>query len=154
MITTEIILVDAVREVFGTMLVSDVVPDESGDLGEGQEAIGMVQIFDGDASGSIAVGGRPEAVAAVYERLLGLPISADEEDELRDALGEVLNMVGGICKARFRNEGLNITLSLPFDVNGMVRRQAAEPRSMQYTLVGFELEGLEVRLVFRLIMEH
>ena len=63
-------------------------------------------------------------------------------------------MVGGICKARLRAQGLNITLSLPFDVNGMVRREANEPRSMQYTLVGFELEGLERRLVFRLIMER
>lgn len=154
MITIEAILVDAVRQVFGTMLISEAIADESGDLGVGQEAIGMVQILDGDATGSIAVGGRPEAVAAIYERLLGTPISVDEEIELRDALGEVLNMVGGICKARFLAQGLKITLSLPFDVHGVIRRHVAEPGSMQYTLVGFDLKGLEQRLVFRFIMEH
>jgi CheY-specific phosphatase CheX len=154
MITIESILVDAVRQVFGTMLISDAIPDESGDLGAGQEALGMVQIFDGDARGSIAVGGRPEAVAAIYERLLGTPISFEAETELRDALGEVLNMVGGICKARFLAQGLKITLSLPFDVHALARRHVAEPGSMQYTLVGFDLKGLEQRLVFRFIMEH
>jgi hypothetical protein len=49
---------------------------------------------------------------------------------------------------------MRITLSLPFDVHGLIRRHVAEPGSMQYTLVGFDLKGLEQRLVFRLIMER
>lgn len=154
MIQTENILIEAVRQVFGTMLIAEAVPDHSDALGQGSDALVMWQKFDGDIRGSLRLSGRPEAVAVIYEQLLGTPIAPTELDELRDALGELLNMVGGLCKRELAEEDIAVNLSIPVKADQSPTLESLHSEKLQTTLVGFELRGLEQRLVFRLVLDR
>jgi len=154
MIQTRDILVDAVRDVFGTMSISDVVPDASTELGEGIRVLSMSQEFSGAVRGALVVSGRPRAVAVIYERLLGAPIEESRRDELCDALGELLNMVGGLCKRQLAADGIEVRLSLPQRVDAAAGEFCLVGQELQLTQVGFELQGLERRLLFQLALDR
>ena len=151
MMKTRDILVDAVRDVFGTMAIDDVVADSSIELGEGVHVLSMRQQFRGGLEGALVVSGRPRAVAVIYERILGVPIEESERDELCDALGELLNMVGGLCKRELAAAGIAVEMSLPARVDG---ESSLPGGDRQVTMVGFELQGLEQRLLFQLALDR
>ena len=147
----EEILSRSVSEVLEGLHFEQMSADESGDLGMGQGAITVVQDFEGDRCGSLAVGARPHTAVHVYETLTGQAVSSDDDDTLRDALGELLNMVTGHCQKHLRSQDLRISVSPPLDLHSP--RPMRAHQDIEYILVGVDLWAPDHRIVFRLIAE-
>lgn len=72
--------------------------------------------FVGDASGVLMFKCSKKVGAKLAERMLGMPV-AEESDELRDAIGELLNIIIGSAKSYFSQEN-SFKLSIPTTVIG------------------------------------
>jgi len=111
-------VIAATLAVFDTMVMLKTVPEAP--LGP-KSAIscnisGMLGLA-GDLRGMLAVHW-PRALATdVTSRLLGEEVEGREED-IRDAIAEIVNMIAGGIKAAFSSEGKVLELSVPTTVTG------------------------------------
>lgn len=111
-------VIAATLAVFDTMVMLETVPEAPLDR---KSAIycnisGMLGLA-GDLRGMLAVHW-PRALAVdVTARLLGEDVDGREED-IRDAIAEIVNMIAGGIKAAFSTEGKMLELSVPTTVTG------------------------------------
>jgi chemotaxis protein CheX len=71
----------------------------------------------GDLRGMLAVHWPKDLAAEITTRLLGEDVGEREED-IRDAVAEIVNMIAGGIKAAFSGEGKLLELSVPTTVTG------------------------------------
>jgi chemotaxis protein CheX len=103
-----------------------------------QGDISGVMQFSGDAVGSVAVTFSFRLAAKIYSRMVGEE-AAGEDEEVRDAVGEIANMVAGGAKAAFSEKGLFIRVAVPSVFAGpkhMIPHSGAGP----YLVVPFRLD--------------
>ncbi|NIA14835.1 MAG: chemotaxis protein CheX [Nitrospiraceae bacterium] len=114
--------IEAVYELFSTMLASKATRGEVGVV----DASGSEGLYDimgliglsGYARGMVALSFPAETAVAIVNTLLGTD-SSTMDDTVSDAIAEVVNIVAGAAKAKFRAEGRPpIDLSLPTVVRG------------------------------------
>ena len=115
---------------------------EKDELRSGDREVTVVISFVGGVSGAFVLRCSRGMGAAIAGRMLGTPVP-ETSDEMKDALGEFLNMVVGDTKTRYAVAGEPFRMSVPTTVVGdhydlQVQSGAAGPVG-RLTLI---LEGL------------
>jgi chemotaxis protein CheX len=134
------IIEEAVREIFTTMVCLDITILAEAKPGEIDERMlsGMIGLA-GDLQGSVLIH-LPEPVAiAITNAFLGLELTAVDED-VKDAVGELTNMVAGSIKYLLPDQGQEIDLAIPSVVAGRGYRCEATGKFTR-SAVGFEVEA-------------
>lgn len=74
----------------------------------------------GEAVGSVAVSFPPTLAIEIYSNMVGDTVDA-VDDGVRDAIGEVVNMIAGGAKASLAQKGFSFRISIPQVVTGAAR---------------------------------
>jgi chemotaxis protein CheX len=93
----------------------------------------------GNIKGLLAIHLPNEAALAITTAFLGMDVEEIDED-VRDAIGELANMLGGNLKAALDPKGSDIKLSMPTSVSGEEYSIDTIADAEEIT-VPFELEG-------------
>lgn len=103
-----------VRDVFATMLAYEI--HESGDdYNSRTNTITSAVFFAGAWKGVVIVECSEEQSRFLASRLMGIPEPAETDDDTRDSMGEVANMIGGNLKSVLPP---GVSLSMPSVVQG------------------------------------
>lgn len=112
-------IVEATTEIFSTMLMMEVSPEPPMEVKE--------RVHKNSVSGMIGMAGlykgmlaihAPEAVAkTITTNFLGIEVE-EIDDDVKDAIGELANMLGGSLKAALSENGKDIKLSIPSAICG------------------------------------
>jgi flagellar motor switch protein FliN len=111
---------EAVSDVFDTMFSLALEPTDSvtSDSLEGIRSVGAVSLA-GDVTGMISIHVSNTLAREMAAEMLGMGVEEIEgDDEIRDMLGEVGNIVGGSLKSSFTDAGLTCVLSTPSYTTG------------------------------------
>lgn len=111
---------ESVTDVFDTMFSLSLEPAESvtADSLEGIRSVGAVSLA-GDVTGMISIHVSDTLAREMAAEMLGMGVEEIEGDEeIRDMLGEVGNIVGGSLKSSFTDAGLTCVLSTPSYTTG------------------------------------
>ncbi|MFH1081619.1 MAG: chemotaxis protein CheX [Pseudomonadota bacterium] len=73
--------------------------------------------FTGSARGSLAISFSKAAILRIVTNMLGENYS-DINGEIRDAVGEITNMISGVARKNLESQGLNIQAAIPTIVSG------------------------------------
>jgi flagellar motor switch protein FliN len=110
----------SVAELFDTMLDMEAVPiaeEEVGNL-DGRCIIGTLS-FAGEVIGNIDIQLTDEASRIVTAAMLGMePEEIEDDEEIKDVVREVCNIVGGNLKSGFEDVGLQCVISTPSITSG------------------------------------
>lgn len=112
-------LIDATLEVFASMIFIDIKPEAPTDA--------PVSTFDpnlssliglaGDLRGLLAVHCPSTVALAISSAMLGMEVN-ELDDDVKDAIGEIANMVAGGLKVALTADGKKIELAIPSTVIG------------------------------------
>ena len=111
---------ESVIDVFDTMFSATLEPADSitSDSLKGVRNVGSVSLA-GDVTGMISIHVSEAFAQEMAAEMLGMEIDEIEGDEeVRDMLGEVGNIVGGSLKSSFTDAGLTCVLSTPSYTSG------------------------------------
>lgn len=113
------IIIDATTEIFSSMIMLEAIPQP--EQAEGDPILccsvsGMVGMA-GLYKGMLAIHAPTEVALAITGNFLGLEVSA-VDDDVRDAIGELANMLGGSVKHLLSDLGADIKLSIPSTICG------------------------------------
>ncbi len=112
-------IIDATTEVFASMIFMDLVPGDV--VGDGSVdldvAISSMIGLAGDLKGLLAVHCPRQVALAVSGAMLGMEMK-DLDDDVKDALGEIANMVAGGLKTSLVTAGSSVELAIPTTVVG------------------------------------
>lgn len=89
-------------------------------LKEGKQAKGDVSAIiglTGSARGSLALSFSEESILKIVSNMLGENYSAIN-GEVRDAVGEITNMISGVARKKLEAEGFSIAAAIPTVVSG------------------------------------
>ncbi|HEV59018.1 MAG TPA: chemotaxis protein CheX [Phycisphaerales bacterium] len=128
-------LLEGTREVFETMMFMTV--EECNELYEGiggQALLGSIT-FEGKMEGCLGLCCDTEAARLIAANMTGSDDPSDVPDEeLADAMGEVVNMVMGAFKARIVESGEDIHVSIPTVVSGAELQNSLGEQAHEVTL--------------------
>ncbi len=111
---------EAIIDVFDTMLSLKLEPADAvtAESLEGIRNVGSVS-FAGDATGMVSIHAGDSFSREMAAEMLGMEVEEIEGDEeIRDMLGEMGNIVGGNLKSAFTDAGLMCALSTPSFTSG------------------------------------
>ncbi len=86
--------------------------------------------FAGDVSGALVVLCPVKTATAITADLLGMEVE-DLGDDVRDAVGELVNMVAGGFKSSLARDGILLNISIPITVIGKGFRVSGPSRSQR-----------------------
>jgi len=128
-------LLEGTCEVFETMMFMTV--EECNELYEGiggQALLGSIT-FEGKMEGCLGLCCDTEAARLIAANMTGSDDPSDVPDEeLADAMGEVVNMVMGAFKARIVESGDDIHVSIPTVVSGAELQNSLGEQAREVTL--------------------
>ncbi len=112
-------IIDSTQEIFSSMIFLEVTP---GDPFKRQDepltnSISGIIGLAGTMKGSLAIHLTNDAALAVTTAFLGMDVEEIDED-VKDAIGELANMLGGSLKSVLDPSGSDIKLSMPSTVYG------------------------------------
>jgi hypothetical protein len=112
----------AAREVGSFVSVSEVAVLDPVGLERTTEMIGAhLPLVGGGGAFDLALVATPEGCQAIARSILGMADSAPIKDgEVTDAIGEIVNMLGGTIKRRIAGHGPELVLGLPLFIRGYV----------------------------------
>jgi chemotaxis protein CheX len=145
-------LLESVKEVFETMIFMDIEPsDENEHILEGPSFMGLIT-FGGDVEGCLGVCCTSSCAATISANMLGSePGSETSEQDMKDAIGEVANMVLGSFKTRAESELGKLQVSVPTVVCGRELNNDMITRT-EKVLLKINLQGeyfAELTLLYR-----
>jgi chemotaxis protein CheX len=107
-----------VREIFSTMVGMQVAPAQAADtVTKFKDCVTAMIGFAGSYNGMISVNTPQKLALTIASEMLGMEIT-ECDDDVRDALGEIANMVGGSFKHHFVKDGHEVRLSTPSVMSG------------------------------------
>ena len=108
-------IIKAVTDVFDMMLSMEVeLSDEAGNLNNEEEHIVGAVSFAGEVMGSISIQVNSNFARQMTMGMLGMEEDEiDGDDEIKDVIGEVSNIIGGNLKSNFVDAGFFCELSIP-----------------------------------------
>lgn len=132
-------LVEAVKEVFETMIFMDVEKTDGNEKVEGDAIMGVIT-FQNGLKGCLTIYCNMSCARSVASNMLGLEPGEDiEADDIKDAIGEVTNMVMGSVKSRIQEGGDSLQVSIPTIVRGQaIENHLAEKENIVQVKVGIE----------------
>jgi len=124
------VLLAGAKEVFETMVFMDIaeVPEPDRKI-EDDAMLGSITFkidFEGNMQGCLTICCSMSCATTIAANMLGMePTEEISEAEVRDAIGEVTNMVMGSVKTRVQDKVGNLQVSIPTVVSG---------RDLEYSL--------------------
>ncbi|MDY6972029.1 MAG: chemotaxis protein CheX [Thermodesulfobacteriota bacterium] len=114
------IISNSINEVFETMLSMKVeVSNDDSPIVEGKSRIVGSVSFAGTAMGNINIHVGDSFARLMTAAILGMELEEIEgEEEVKDVVGELSNMIGGALKSRLCDSGFPCELSIPSVVSG------------------------------------
>jgi chemotaxis protein CheX len=107
-----------VREIFSTMVGMQISPAQTAEtVTKFTDCVTAMIGFAGSYNGMISVNTPQKLALAIASEMLGMEIT-ECDDDVRDALGEIANMVGGSFKHHFVKDGHEVRLSTPSVMSG------------------------------------
>lgn len=106
-------------EIFATMVMIEISPEDpftDGNMSLEESISGVIGLA-GTHKGVLAIHTPNEVAFAITGNFLGLEVNEINGD-VKDAIGELANMLGGNVKAILSKKGKDIELSLPTTING------------------------------------
>ena len=132
-------ITETTEEIFSTMIFMDLSADPP--LAEGKQVLGChVSAMIGLTGGFSAMLGIhcPEAVGlGITGAMLGMEIEEIDAD-VKDALGEIANMLAGGLKERFSSEDIPLELAIPTAISGKSYTISA-PKGSNRVIVPFQV---------------
>jgi chemotaxis protein CheX len=115
-------IVAGTKDVFSTMLMMEIDGEESSDRpGDILSNVTSMIGLGGDMRGMLSIH-CPAAVALeITGALIGMEV-AELDDDVKDAIGEIANMVAGNIKVSFAGAGIGVELAIPSSVIGKAFR--------------------------------
>jgi chemotaxis protein CheX len=112
-------IIAGIQEVFSTMLMVDLQPEEVIENGECEIASNLTSMIGlgGGIRGMLAIHCPASVARGITSGLLGMEVLELDED-VKDAVGEVANMVAGNLKISFAKSGIDIELAIPTSIVG------------------------------------
>ena len=112
-------IIAATAEVFETMVMLEVAPGAplAEKITSFCDSISGMLGFSGDLKGMLNIHCPRSVALAITGSLLGLEVDEINED-VKDAIGEIANMVAGSIKTGLATEGKNLELSIPTTIAG------------------------------------
>jgi len=112
-------IIAGTKDVFSTMLMIDL---EDGPVFINQECniksnLTSIIGLGGDICGMLAIHASADAAKAITGGFLGMEIES-LDDDVKDAIGEIANMVAGNLKAACSSHGKKIELAIPTTIVG------------------------------------
>ncbi|HEX2959804.1 MAG TPA: chemotaxis protein CheX [Chitinispirillaceae bacterium] len=71
----------------------------------------------GDLKGSLGLSFNESSIVKIVSNMLGEPMDGINND-VKDAVGEITNMISGVARKNLESEGFNITAAIPTVVAG------------------------------------
>ena len=112
-------IIESTQEIFSSMIMLDVTPGEpykNKDSVQTDSISGIIGLA-GNIKGLLAIHLPTKAALTITTAFLGMDVEEIDED-VRDAIGELANMLGGSLKASLDPKGSEIKLSMPTSVTG------------------------------------
>lgn len=111
-------VIAATLDVFETMVMLEMAPEAPLDRKAtiACDISGMLGLA-GDLRGMLAMHCPRELAAEITSRMLGEDVG-DRDEDIRDAIAEIVNMIAGGIKAAFASEGKALELAVPTTVSG------------------------------------
>ena len=128
-------IIAATTEIFSTMLMMEVSPETP--LAERvktyQKSISGMVGMTGVFKGMLAIHASDQVAMAITTNFLGLDVDT-LNDDVKDAFGELANMLAGSIKATLSDNSRDIQLSIPSVVCGEEYNLDYQPRSNSTTV--------------------
>ena len=107
-------IIEATQSVFDTMLMLPITPGEAlaDKIYQFTDSISGMLGFSGDIQGMLTIHCPQNVAFSITEQLLGMEVDSVDED-VKDTIGEMTNMVLGGLKESFNSQGTNISLAIP-----------------------------------------
>lgn len=133
-------IINATEEIFNTMIFMEISADEP--FSSGKQVLGChvsaMLGLSGDLSACLAIH-CPEPVGlAVTGAMLGMEIEEINAD-VKDALGEITNMIAGGIKEAFAAEQVALELAIPTAISG-TSYTISSPSGSNRVIIPFNLE--------------
>jgi len=107
-----------VREIFSTMVGADISAAQITDTETKFKSCVTAMVgFAGSYNGMISITTPNKLAMDLTSQMLGMEVT-DIDDDVRDALGEIANMIGGSFKHSFVSNGHEVRLSTPSIISG------------------------------------
>lgn len=112
-------IIESTQEIFSSMIMIEVTPGEPFSRKDEalRDSISGIIGLAGETKGMLAIHLSNDAALAVTTAFLGMEVEEIDED-VRDAVGELANMLGGSLKSVLDPSGSSIQLSMPSAVHG------------------------------------
>lgn len=112
-------IVEGTKEVFSTMLMMDLSLNENFQQGSDKIASNITSMIGlgGGLRGVLAVHCPKNIATAITGGFLGMEIE-ELDDDVKDAIGEITNMVAGNLKISYGKIDVNIELAIPTTIVG------------------------------------
>ena len=145
-------LLDAIKEVFETMIFMDIEEVvEPGDQIQEDTLLSSIT-FNGNLEGCLSICGTIDCLKTIAINMLGMePDDYIGDGNICDAIGEVTNMIMGRIKSRITESFGDIQVSVPLVVRGHhLGSNINNGAEKIVTVVNLEDEGLlEISLLYR-----
>lgn len=107
-----------VREIFSTMVGVEVSAAQTTDTAtKFVDCVTAMVGFAGSYNGMVSIN-TPQGLAISFaSQMLGMEVT-EFDDDVRDAIGEIANMIGGSFKHHFVKDGHEVRLSTPSVISG------------------------------------
>lgn len=133
-------ITESAEEIFSTMIFMDLAAQEP--LVEGKQVMGchisaMIGLT-GDLSAMMGIHCPEEVGLAIAGAMLGMELEEIDAD-VKDAMGEIANMVAGGVKERFSPENVNLELAIPTAISGK-SYSISSPKSSNKIVIPFSVE--------------
>lgn len=143
-------IIDSTQAVFDTMLMLPLTPGIT--LSEKvytfKKSISGMLGFAGDVKGMLTIHCPQEVAFAITAALLGVDVD-EIDDEVKDTIGEMSNMILGGVKDGFTEQGINIQLAVPTVLAGRSYRISGMDDAL-WTTVPFYLDEGEFLVELKL----
>ncbi len=112
-------IAESTQEIFSSMIMLEVTPGApyQRDKSKLTDSISGIIGLAGNIKGMLAIHLPTELALAVTTAFLGMEVE-EIDDDVRDAIGELANMLGGNLKSALDPKGSEIKLSMPSTVSG------------------------------------
>jgi chemotaxis protein CheX len=140
-------IIDATREVFSTMVGLDPVPGppRKERIRSFRESVSGMIGFSGDFRGMVAIHCPSVTAVFITGQMLGIE---PEDSDIRDAMGEIANMVAGGLKVAFTSEGRHVDVSVPTTVSGAAYDLNCLAQA-ECVIIPFSVDGGEILVEFK-----
>ena len=129
------IIIDATTEIFSSMIMLEAIPQtplSSRDpdfICSVSGMIGMAGLY----RGMLAIHAPTDVALAITGSFLGME-PAEVDDDVRDAIGELANMLAGSIKHLLSDQGSDIKLSIPSTICGRDYRVDCSPSGQSHVV--------------------